>query len=208
MPAEEKKRGVADDELERLLSPAGSIDLRIKQNFLEMQDGIAVLLIEKQDEQALINARLVSFFESEGIGGIYISLNKPLAALVGFLKKQGVEGSNVFFIDAITRMTSDSESSMKAQNYLYVDSPKNLIDISVAMEGCVKKIKSEKKFILLDSVNTLLVYNKPTITEKFVHSISGKARSWNAKAVFSMIKGSHEEITKTISQFCDITTEL
>lgn len=195
-----------DEELRELLSPTRTIDLRIQQVFDELPEEFVVLLLEKTGEQALVNARLARVLEKNNVRGVYVTLNKPLASLLEFLKKQKVDGKKFLFVDAITKMTSDSV--LEESNFEYVDSPKSLIDLSDAIETGIKKIKSEKKFVIFDSVNTLLVYNKPTIVEKFVHSIAGKMRAWKVKGFFAMTKSTQEEVTKTIAQFCDETAEI
>lgn len=195
-----------DEELMELLSPARAIDLRIQRVFDELPEEGVVLLLEKTGEQALANARLARFLEKNNIPGVYVTLNKPLDALLAFFKKQKIDGKGFLFVDAITKMTSDE--TLKGSSFEYVDSPKNLIDLSDAIEAGIKKIKSQKKFIIFDSVNTLIVYNKPTVVEKFVHSISGKMRAWKAKGFFTMTKNAQEEVTKTIAQFCDETAEI
>ncbi len=209
MPVEKQqpKAGLQrDEELMELLSPTRAIDLRIQRVFDELPEDGVVLLLEKTGEQALANARLARMLEKNNIPGVYVTLNKPLDALLAFFKKQKIDGKGFLFVDAITRMTNDEV--LERSNFEYVDSPKNLIDLSDAIEAGIKKIKSQKKFIIFDSVNTLIVYNKPTVVEKFVHSISGKMRAWKAKGFFTMTKSAQEEVTKTIAQFCDKTEEI
>lgn len=195
-----------DRELMDLLSPKRSIDLRIQSIFQDLPEKFIVLVLEHLKEYALVNMRLINFFSENKVPGVYVTINKPLESLKSSLGKENISYKNVFFVDAITKLTSDSVS--EEPRFVFVDSPKNLIDISVAIENAVQRIKSEKPFIIVDSLNTLLVYNKPPVVEKFVHSISGKMRAWNTKGIFLMVENKELDVTRVISQFCDQVIEV
>jgi archaellum biogenesis ATPase FlaH len=206
MPAKKQQDFSKEDaELMDLLSPVHTIDLRIQKTFEELPDKFVVLMVERLKEYAIVNSRLLKYFCENSIPGIYVTTNKPIDVLIDGIKRQGIDCRNFFFIDAITKMSS--EGGIKGENFIYIDSPKNLIDLSVAIESIAKKMKGEK-FIIIDSLSTLLVYNKPTVIEKFVHSVAGKMRSWNSKGIFLMVEGKDEGVTKTIAQFCDETIEI
>lgn len=196
----------ADEELFELLSPKRSIDLRIEKMFEELPEKFVVLLLEKVQEYAMVSLRLMHFLSAKNIPGVYISTNKPISALTESLNAQKINYKNIFFVDAITK-TINAEI-IEAANFAYVDSPKNLTDLSVAIEAGAQKINGEKKFIIFDSISTLLVYNKALVVEKFVHSVAGKMRTWKAKGFFLMVENKQDEITKTIAQFCDETIEI
>jgi len=213
MPKEKIKKKMSKQQianeteaLMELLSPTRSIDLRIQKTFEELPEKFIILLLEKLKEYALVNARLIKHFCDNNVPGIYVSTNKPLEVLLDSLERQNIKCKNVFFVDAITRMSG--EDTVTGPNYAYVDSPKNLIDLSVAIETAATKIKSKEKFVIVDSLSTLLVYNKPGIVEKFVHSIAGKARAWKAKGIFLMVENKQDKVIKTIAQFCDQTIEI
>jgi len=203
---EKKKTSKADEELFELLSPKRNIDLRIEKMFQDLPEKFVVLLLEKVQEYAMISLRLMHFFSENEIPGIYISTNKPLSALMESLNAQKINYKNVFFVDAVTK-TINAEI-IEGTNFVYIDSPKNLTDLSVAIEAGAQKIKGEKKFIIFDSLSTLLVYNKAGVVEKFTHSVAGKMRTWNAKGFFLMVENRQDETTKTIAQFCDETVEI
>ncbi len=203
---EQQEISDSDKELMSLLGPGRAIDLRIQRTFEEKPESFVALFVEKPEEYSLVNAHLVDFFCKKNVPGIYVSLNKPLDSLILFLKKQGIEYKNVFFVDAVTKMTSGN--LLKGANFCYIDSPKSLIDLSVAIESFIQKIPAEKRFILIDSLSTLLVYNRASAVEKFVHSVSGKMRAWKVQGVFAIVKNVQEEFAKTVAQFCDETIEI
>jgi len=78
----------------------------------------------------------------------------------------------------------------------------------VVIEKAVKKLKSEKKFIIIDSLTTILIYNKEDTLNQFLHNIVGKFRSWNTNSVLLMGEYSHKKVINALSQFCDKIIEL
>jgi KaiC/GvpD/RAD55 family RecA-like ATPase len=135
-----------------------------------------------------------------------VSTNKPLKALIENFKREKIDFKNFYFVDAITK-TSNSEV-IEGENFFYVDSPKNLIDLSIAIETGMEKIKGQTRFLVFDSLSTLLVYNKPGVVARFAHSLASKIRAWKAKGIFLIIQEKDEKITKIIAQFCDEAIEL
>jgi hypothetical protein len=133
--------------------------------------------------------------------GIYVTLNKPFDVMKNLLEKNKIDSKMVIFIDAFSEA---SESRKRVKNCLYIGSPKNLSDISVAMDQAVKSLPTKEKFIFFDSINTLQVFNSPGTVMKFVHFLSTKIREWKVKGVIILIKTSTDEpLTNELIQFCD-----
>ncbi|MBN1941172.1 MAG: hypothetical protein JW772_03240 [Candidatus Diapherotrites archaeon] len=195
-----------DKELFDLLSPAHTVDIKVEKLFEELPKRFIILLLEKMKEHYLVNVRLLKYFAQKNMTGVYVSINWPVTALFDALKSEKVDPSKFFFVDTITKMTG--EPTMSGKNLLYVDSPKNLIDLSVAIEMNAEQIKEPEKFVIIDSLSTLIVYNKANVAEKFVHSMSAKMRAWKAKGIFLMMDDVEPEVINTISQFCDRTIKL
>ncbi|MDD5148447.1 MAG: hypothetical protein PHH08_03195 [Candidatus ainarchaeum sp.] len=194
-----------DDELFELVSPTRAIDLIIQKNLEQMPDSYVVLFLEKIEQYSVINVRLASYLAKNRIPGVYVTTNKPVKSLIEVFKNEKIDAKNFLFADGITRM--NGAEPVEGENCIYVDSPKNLIDLSIAIETQMQKIKGTNRFVLFDSLSTLLVYNKPTVVAKFMHAIASKIRAWRAKGVFLMIQEKDEEVTKIIAQFCDETKE-
>lgn len=199
------KRQMDEEDILELLSPTRIVDVQIEKTFEDLPGTFVALFLEKMADYSLANIRIANYFAKKNIPGVYISTNKPVAALIDNFKEQKIDYKNFYFADAITKISGTE--LIEANNFAYVDSPKNLIDLSIALETAMQKIKGSEKFVLFDSLSTLLIYNKPSLVAKFVHSIATKIRVWKAKGVFLMIQEKDDDITKIIAQFCDETIE-
>jgi archaellum biogenesis ATPase FlaH len=61
-----------------------------------------------------------------------------------------------------------------------------------------------KKFIFIDSINTLLIYNQPNTLAKFIHSILTKMRINNVSGLLiSLESETNKEVRAEIAQLCD-----
>ncbi len=75
-----------------------------------------------------------------------------------------------------------------------VNGPTALTEIGITMSKIFTKIPKGKKVrIIVDSVSTLLLYNRPTVVAEFIQSLANKTKSLNASAFFMLEEGMHEE---------------
>ena len=142
----------------------------------------------------------------DSVPGVYVTLNKPFSTMKPFFAKEGINTDMIIFIDAVTKTSGGSVE--KTENCLFIGSPENLSDISLAMDQAVRAVPGDKKFLFFDSLDTLLIYNKPATVAKFIHFLSGKMRVWNVKGIIvSLKKDSNKELQEELSQFCDVLLE-
>jgi len=197
--AKDKKSRV-DDELFELLKPTRAIQLKVQKIFDELPEKFAVLVVEKQKEYPAVNVELIKYFLKKGVPGVYVSINKTAEDLTETFEKEKIDTSKIIFLDAVSRMSDGKK--IEKENYLYVESPKDLVELSVSLEEAVGKLKG-KKFIVFDSITTLLIYNKAIAIEKFVHAIAGKMHAWEAKGVFTAMDSTEKGQISTLAQFFD-----
>ena len=102
---------------------------------------------------------------------------------------------------------ASSSGAKKDTNCLYLGDPHDLTSVSIAIDQAIGSMKGEK-FIVFDSVNTLLNYNNESVVIRFMHSMTAKMRSENARAVILSVDGMNEKISSQLSQFCDKSIEV
>ena len=178
----------------------------VKQ-FDDLRDYLALVVVDPRAYQT-VNEDIVKFLVSQQrTPGVYITLNKPAQVLERKFQMDNIDTRLIIFIDCFSRTGDDQIKREK--NILYIGSPERLSDISVAIEQAVNAIPSEKKFVLLDSLSTLLIYNKSGTVARFVHFLSNKMRSLKVKGVIlSLEKEQEKDLLSDLSQFCDARIDM
>ncbi|MGA2791756.1 MAG: adenylate/guanylate cyclase domain-containing protein [Candidatus Bathyarchaeia archaeon] len=143
--------------------------------------------------------RLMRYFTSRSPRGVYVTLNKPYATLLKSFDRAGIPADSVFFVDAITDVPSVEEDATHA----CVGSGVDLSTLGVCISKAVKQIK-EDRFLLLDSLSTLLIYYDANAVVKFAHLLTEKMRSWNSSgSLITVETNSERDLVSQLSPFCD-----
>jgi KaiC/GvpD/RAD55 family RecA-like ATPase len=155
------------------------------ERYLEAQQALLRLLINKKK-----------------MNGVYITFTRPYKTLKLELESQGINYSKLFFIDMVTEDTGVEQE--KEKNCYYVSSPNNLNELAILLEQALTKLPKENRFIFLDSLSTMLIYNETDTVLRFIHALTGKMRLWNVTGVIVFLeKESNGKILSQLSQFCD-----
>lgn len=129
--------------------------------------------------------------------GLYITLNKPTATLVDYFGKAGVMGKLVY-LDSITNIPEQ-----ETEVCLFLGRMRELSDLSM---GVAKMVSGRNgiKFVLFDSVSTLLIYNDSKSVSRFCHVCAERLRSWGLPAAFISVEvGEGMDMIAQLAQFCD-----
>lgn len=173
----------------------------------EVSSGIVLVNMGLSEYQKKIPEILSYITKKKKIPGVYVSLNKPITVLYDSLKKKKVDTDMLVFIDAVSKMSNISIHNQ--ENCFYLRSPKDLSDISIAISEALNSIKQKKKFLIFDSLNTLLLYSDEDLIARFFHFVLGKIRSTDINGfIVSIKKGMSNKLITEISQFCDDYIEL
>lgn len=118
---------------------------------------------------------------------IVITVNNPSPLIKDQYRKQGLDISNIFFIDAITKYALGSLPE-DLDNAVFVSNPSNLTDIGIILTEMLKGNADEKTCVVVDSINTMLIYlPTPTLT-KFIHFLSSKLRLMKCCGYYLTVK--------------------
>jgi hypothetical protein len=142
---------------------------------------------------------LLRYFTGKTSRGIYVNLNKPYAVLTKTFEKAGIASNSLFFVDGITNVPAMEEDSC----HVALGSGIDLSNLCIGISRAVNKI-SEEKFIFLDSLSTLLIYNDPKTVAKFAHLLTEKMRRWNtAGSLLTVEMNSERDVVSQMAPFCD-----
>jgi KaiC/GvpD/RAD55 family RecA-like ATPase len=178
---------------------------KIQKEFDSLPDGYVVLILVDVINYVKVNLEILKYLlNKKRIPGIYITINRPYENMIKTLKKNGIDVKKLFFIDCITQTVGGNPE--KKEGVLFVASPQSLTDIGIALSEALESIKAPDKFLFLDSLSTLLIYNNSGTIAKFSHFIASKMRLKGFKGIFiSIEKETDATLIRILSQFCDKT---
>jgi len=179
---------------------------QFKEKVKELKEYVAIATVDAKKYQKTNLEIVKELTNKENIPGVYVTLNKPFRIMKDVFKKEEINSDMIIFIDAVTK-TAGGEIK-KTDNCLFIGSPENLSDVSIAMDQAVRAVPAEEKFVFFDSLNTLLMYNKVTTVARFVHFLAGKMRTWKVKGIIvSLQKEKNKELIEELMQFCDVSID-
>lgn len=110
---------------------------------------------------------ILKIFADKQVPGAYVCLNRPQHAVKRFLKKENIDFDKIFFIDCIS--SSLTEVSPE-DNVMHLSNPADLTGLSIALSEFIDRV-GNKKFIVIDALGTLLIYNREELVIKFIRSV-------------------------------------
>jgi len=160
-----------------------------------------VLFQPSQRNQYSDNAKLVSLLMGKmGFDCIYVSLSKTHSQLLDVFRKEGIDADKVCFADAATVGTGLPRQSLP--NVVYINSPKYLTDLSVAIDAFGPNMIGKKSVVLFDSLSSLLLYHPPQTVARFSQFLSTKMRGDGKNGAFVYLE-EHPQIHAELLETCD-----
>ena len=132
----------------------------------------------------------------------YITSTIPSKNILNLFELLGIDSSRIFFVDTISHLMK--ESTEFSDRFLYIESPTMLEYIMLKVEYLARKYNDKKFVVVLDSVNSMSIYNGPKIMSEFLHIFVTSLRSWDAyMVILSMKEQNTPEINSMLNMVCD-----
>jgi len=164
----------------------------------------SVLLVLNPAEQAFNNNTEMVKALCRNRFGLYVTVSYPYSVISKNLREKGVNTELLFFIDAITKTISGKPE--KTRNCLYMASPSSLTEMGIAISHALDALPRSDKFVFLDSLSTMLIYNEPPTVARFSHFIINKVKLQGFKGVLSSVEGeTNKNLLKQLIPLCDKT---
>lgn len=182
---------------------------KLRDFILKLKPKSVVLFVIDARKYHKIHPRIVKIIIQEKcFAGIYITVNKPYNLLTKYLQENGINTKNIFFIDAISR--SVGEAPRMTEECLFIPSPTQLTDLAIALTQALEGMEhKENKFIFLDSLSTLLIYNSFEVTARFVHFLITRLRLFGLVGlIISIEKQIDEKMLNILVEMCDNVVEV
>lgn len=156
----------------------------VEEEIRELKPGEIFVLQTPVENSIHANITAVKTLQSAGYSGVYITFFKDYLELAKLMKDGGVDVSQLAFVDGVTKLYGLSQALEK--NIEYIDGP---LSLDVTLDTVTKMLAftpGDKKFIFLDSLTVVLLYNSLSRTEEFVRSLSELIKKANYAGVFSL----------------------
>ena len=111
----------------------------------------------------------------------------------------------MFILDCISKK---HDAGKESDSVIFLENASSLTDISLSLGERMQMIDG-KKFILIDSINTMLIHNKPDIFARFMHDILTKMRLHRIGGMLiSLEETTNKDMRAEIAQLCDKVIKL
>ena len=183
---------------------------KIRKEIKNLPENFIILFVTTAKNYMKVNLSILRVFVNEKkFYGIYVTINRPYNSLVKLLKKEGININRMFFIDCISE-TVGGKMEMR-ENCLFLASPKNLTELGIALTEATSGIGGKaNRFLFLDSLSTMAIYNSFTTLTQFAHFLTARIRLHGLKAgiLISLERSVDKKLLLTISQLCDRVVEV
>jgi KaiC/GvpD/RAD55 family RecA-like ATPase len=137
----------------------------LNDQFSRLHHGWVALLQIPVEKTMDINIEALKILQFLGYEGVYVTLSKDYVELSKIFREKGIDLGRLAFIDGVSQMYGIG--AVDAPNVKYISGPISLDGIVAAVTDIIPVMKSQKKFVFLDSITTVLLYNSLERTVKF-----------------------------------------
>jgi KaiC/GvpD/RAD55 family RecA-like ATPase len=174
---------------------------------LENDSSTVLLILNVQQYFEGIVKVMELFCNDLALPGIYVTVNKPYGTLQELLRDRSIDTSQLYFIDAVSQTVT--QPRLVNRNVTYLPNPQSLTEISLAVDTAAEQLPAGRKFLVLDSLSTLLIYNDTNTVAKFAHFLTMKMRAANTRGILVALRHMmDEELIFDVAQYCDKVIDL
>jgi hypothetical protein len=174
----------------------------IKKELEKLPQPYTVLVLTQPSTHFQTYLSLIEYLtKREKMRGVCVTITRTAASLIKLLKERDIDTDGIYFIDCISKISGSAE---ECENCLYVSHPSNLTDISLAVTNGLNKLGDGKKFFIVDSWSSLLIYNDNKKVLGFSNFIINKLRAKETNGLMVTLQAkTDEEFANSLSVFCD-----
>lgn len=152
-------------------------------------------------------ARWIRGLQDEGRKIVFVSADRPYASLVPALADQGVDVDAVHFIDIISSLNGAAPMARTA-NATFLPSPTMLEMLAMRVEQVAQRI-GPMAHMVLDSLETLSLYNGLQPVQEFSHYLANRLRARGVSGDFLMRESdAGQRLQSVVLPFCDGREEI
>jgi len=137
-------------------------------------------------------AETVKFMTDKGMRGIYVTSARPYGYIERKFRSYDINTQNLFFIDLISCMAG--KSAGEVGNCIFIENPVSLDEIEMWINILMERDDAKNKFLIIDSLSSLLVYNRPMSLKKFTELLVNYLRRYGVNGIFTTIDSEKHEV--------------
>ena len=165
---------------------------KIKKEFEALKINFLVILDTSAENYSDAVMGAVTFMLEKGQKGIYVTSSRPYRFISNEMKRISINTDNILFLDCISCMAGEHGDG----NCTYVENPASLEEISMHIGSLLGRIESDEKFLIMDSISTLLIYNSLNSVKEFSLFLINKLRLESVDGILVIIKKEAQSSTK------------
>jgi predicted glycosyltransferase involved in capsule biosynthesis len=187
-----------------------SVEKRLRDVVRRYNNGGAIIFEIFSENYFNANAAALKGLVKSWGGGVFISSQRPFKNVSLLLKQKGINLKKVFFIDVATALSNDMLE--KNKNCIHISKNISVDELTSAVyTSFLSRLKTRKKFIVVDSLTTMVAYNPLFIKmiKRLVDFLIGLSRKNGALLIMCVSKErSGEDFIKEISKKADEVVSL
>jgi len=135
---------------------------------------------------------------------VYVTISRPYNALSQQYGDLIYNSKNIRFVDCVSRISGISSTD---PNCTYVESPTMLEKLGLEIINHFKEAdEKSEKYLIIDSLSTLMIYNDSDIVTKFFYYLVNITRSRSIHSAYLVIE--EEEVDKQINKLINLTDKI
>jgi len=182
--------------------PKDAIYRKLKNELQTLKKNAVVLVAVESEQQAeAITALLKIYINEKNMNGLYLSISAPYEQIKNITESAGIQTDRLYFIDCISQMAGTTTA--KTEKAVFVENPSSLEEVNMYIDKILMRMP-EPKFMFMDSISSLLIYNNERSIEEFTHLVINKMRLEKLGFVIITLKQKEsEQLAKTLVPMCD-----
>ncbi len=134
--------------------------------------------------------------------GVIITANRPYHVLTKSMTEAGISLEGLEFIDCISALTGHQPPN--EAGVTYVDGPLMLEMIALRAQQLTRFMPEGDRFVVLDSVSTLRLYNGNDPVTEMTHTLSTRMRLMGVTTAFiALAEAGESGLRDAIAGYCD-----
>lgn len=165
------------------------------------EDDVVLVTIPPQRYSEALPEVLGLLVERFG-GGVVVTSNRPVRVLRSALASAGVDHSGLMFVDCISGLTGFVPPN--EPDAVYIDSPTLLEKTALRAEQMLRRMVPGRRFLFIDNLSTLAVYNGHEAVSEMVHNLTTRLRLLQVGAGLLLVQSNETQaLEQAVRAHCD-----